>query len=140
MEIGSKDKFNELSYYTLGHADPAYFIHQHIVDAYTAQSADENIKPISITFSLAGLYLYLEKNYSGRQVQQAHMKLSQGKKVWPEFQIPAHKGEITVSNVLTAAPGQARDLMIKQWCVSVWQAYRNCHTMVALLVKERLGV
>src|SRR5688572_7447585 len=100
MEISPKDKFNELSYYTLDHPDTSYFIHQHIVDAYTAQSVDENTKPISITFSLVGLYLYVEKNYSGRQVQQAHMKLSQNKKVWPEFQIPTHKGDITISNVL----------------------------------------
>jgi len=138
MEI-SKEKFNELSFYTLAHPDTIYFIHQHI-DAYTAQTVDENTKPISITFSLAGLYLYVEKNYSGRQVQQAHMKLSQTKKVWPEFEIPVHKGGITISNILTAAPGQERDLMIKEWCVSVWQAYGNCHAMVALLVKERLGV
>jgi hypothetical protein len=56
------EQYNELSYYTLGHPDKKYFIHQHLVDAYTAQKADENTKPIAITFDLVGLYLYVEKN------------------------------------------------------------------------------
>ena len=34
-----KEQFHELSFYTLAHRDPT-FIHQHIVDAYTAQHAD----------------------------------------------------------------------------------------------------
>jgi hypothetical protein len=84
----SEDQFNELSFYTLAHPNNIYFIHQHIVDAYQAQTADSNTKPIAITFSLAGLYLFLEKNYTGRQVQQAHMKLAQNKKVWPQFELP----------------------------------------------------
>ena len=37
--------YEELCYYTLAHGDPA-FIHQHVVDAFAAQTADENIKPI----------------------------------------------------------------------------------------------
>ncbi|GHN01809.1 hypothetical protein WSM22_32980 [Cytophagales bacterium WSM2-2] len=57
-----KDQFNELSYYTLGHHDTVYFIHQHIVDAFQAQTADNSTKPIGLTFSLVGLYLYLEKS------------------------------------------------------------------------------
>ena len=73
-------KFNELIFYTLGHPDMAYFIHQHVVDAYTAQNADEKTKPIAITFALAGLYLYVEMKYSGRQVQLAHIQMSKNKK------------------------------------------------------------
>ncbi|MGB4837418.1 MAG: hypothetical protein WBP08_00365 [Saprospiraceae bacterium] len=57
----STEEFYELSYYTLGHKDMGYFIHQHIVDAYQAQTADKDTKPIAITFALVGLYLYLEK-------------------------------------------------------------------------------
>ena len=36
-----QEQYNELSYYTLLHGDPS-FIHQHIVDAYIAQTADAN--------------------------------------------------------------------------------------------------
>ena len=56
-----QEKFYELSYYTLAHPDPA-FIHQHIVDAFIAQTADENSKPIAVAFALIGLHLYLDKN------------------------------------------------------------------------------
>ncbi|HEX6716913.1 MAG TPA: DUF5946 family protein, partial [Pyrinomonadaceae bacterium] len=67
-----QEKFYELSYYTLAHQEPA-FIHQHIVDAFTAQTADQNTKPIAVAFALIGLCLYLEKNCTGKQVQLAHM-------------------------------------------------------------------
>jgi len=49
----AKDAYNELAYYTLSHADPS-FIHQHIVDAFAAQNADEHSKPISVAFALLG--------------------------------------------------------------------------------------
>jgi hypothetical protein len=134
------EEFHELSFYTLDHPDKIYFIHQHTVDAYQAQTATENTKPIAITFSLIGLYLYLEKNYTGRQVQLAHIKLSQNKKVWPKFALPSQRGEITVSDVIKSPAGQERDLMIKKWCVSVWRAYEDCHEAVSSLTKSELGI
>ena len=140
MEASSIDKFHELTYYTLAHPDKVYFIHQHLVDAYQAQTANENTKPVAITFSLIGLYLFIEKNYTGRQVQLAHMKLSQNKKVWPEFELPNQTGEITISDVIMATPGKMRDEMIKDWCASVWKAFNNSHKTVASLVKSELGV
>jgi Family of unknown function (DUF5946) len=140
MESSSQDKFYELSYYTLAHPDKVYFIHQHIVDAYQAQTADQNTKAIGLTFALVGLYLYLEKKYTGKQVQQAHTRLSQNKKAWPEFELPIQRGEITVADVLMASPGQKRDVMIKEWCKSVWHAFENSHGAIAALVKAELGV
>ncbi len=74
-----QEKYNELSYYTLAHTDPS-FIHQHIVDAYAAQHADENTKSITLTFALVGLYLHIEKKYSGKEVQRAHMQLANQRK------------------------------------------------------------
>jgi hypothetical protein len=61
-----QDEFYELSYYTLAHPDNVYFIHQYIVEAFQTQSADKDTKPIRLIFSLLGLYLYLEKGYTGR--------------------------------------------------------------------------
>lgn len=60
--------YEQLSYYTLSLQDNE-FIHQHIVDAYAAQMANENTKPISLIFALVGLYLCIEKNYNGREIQ-----------------------------------------------------------------------
>jgi len=140
MNSSTPDEFYELSYYTLAHPDTQYFIHQHIVDAQQAQTADENTKPIAITFSLIGLYLYLEKEYTGRQVQRAHITLSQHKKKWPKIELPNKKGEITATDVLKATPGPRRDAMIRDWCASVWQAYLNSHNTVSSFVKSELGV
>lgn len=136
MEKTDQDLYHELAYYTLGHPDKIYFIHQHVVDAYTAQKADKKTKPIAITFALAGLYLYLEKNYSGRQVQMAHIKMTKNKKVWPVIKLPELRGDITISEVLNQAPGIKRDVMIKKWCISVWQAFENSHETIASLVKH----
>ncbi|HJP94063.1 MAG TPA: DUF5946 family protein [Pyrinomonadaceae bacterium] len=128
-----QEKFYELSYYTLAHPDPA-FIHQHIVDAFTAQTADQDSKPIAVAFALIGLCLYLEKNYTGKQVQLAHMTLARRKREWPTFDLPNARGEITVADVLNEPAGPTRDAKIRDWCASVWQAYSGSHQKVLDLI------
>ncbi len=124
-----KKNYDELSYYTLAHPDPK-FIHQHIVDAYAAQHADENTKPITLAFALVGLYLYLEKNYTGKETQKAHMLLARKRKDWPRFKRPQGRGTFTVADVLKFPPGPARDEAIRNWCASVWGAYEKVHEEV----------
>src|SRR5215468_9278662 len=98
-----QDLFNELTFYTLSHRDPR-FIHQHVVDAYAAQHADEQTKPMKVVFALVGLYLFLEKDFTGRQVQQVHMRLARRRKQWPRLPLPSGpRDAVTVSEV-TAAP------------------------------------
>jgi hypothetical protein len=128
-----QEAYYELSYYTLSHGDP-FFIHQYIVDAYAAQHADEKSKPIKVAFALVGLYLHIEKHYSGKEVQIAHMRLAKKKQQWPIFDLPAHRGNIGVSYVLRAKPGPERDRAINEWSVSVWEAWSESHTKVADLV------
>jgi hypothetical protein len=135
MKPSDQELYNELSFYTLAHPDTIYFIHQHCVDAYTAQHADSNTKPISITFSLVGLYLFLEKKYTGKQVQQAHMHMARNKKAWPSFTFPKKRGDISIADVISALPGEARDIMIKKWCASVWGSYKDNHEIIAALVE-----
>lgn len=77
-----QDLYNQLALYTLQLPDPE-FIHQHIVDAFAVQHAGPASKPIAIVFALIGLYLYLEKGFNGRQVQQAHMRLARQKNTGP---------------------------------------------------------
>jgi hypothetical protein len=140
MDLLQKEEFHDLSYYTLGHPDPLYFIHQHAVDAYHAQTADKNTKPITLTFSLIGLYLYLEKKYTGKQVQLAHMTLAKNKKDWTMLELPLDRGLINVSDVLKAAPGNSRDLKIREWCLSVWAAYKQWHETISTLAKTALHI
>lgn len=133
------DIYNELSYYTLAHPDPR-FIHQHVLDAYAAQNADENSKPIGVVFGLVGLYLYVEKNFTGRQVQKAHMQLAKRRREWVRPALPKGRGAIIVKNVLAAAPGEVRDAMIRNWCESVWESWEESRGKIVELVRDELGI
>jgi hypothetical protein len=130
------EAYNELCGYTLSLRDPT-FIHQHVVDAFAAQHADEQTKPIGITFALVGLYLHLEKQFSGKEVQRAHMTLAKRKHLWPEFDLPHDRGSMTAVDVLAAPPGAERDRAIDAWCTSVWQAFHHNRDRVAVLLRER---
>ena len=101
-----QDLFNELSFYTLSHPSPA-FIHQHVVDAFAAQHADEQSKPIATVFALIGLYLHIEKSFTGKQVQRAHMRLARHRKQWPRLEPPKDRGAIGIPQVLAAPPGRS---------------------------------
>ena len=131
----NQDALNELFYYTTAHRDPS-FIHQHVVDAIAAQTVNENDKPIKLTFALIGLYLHVEKGFSGKEVQLAHMKMGRRKHTWPLFHIPETRGTITINDVLDVPPGTERDKMIHQWCASVWEAFRENRQLVVKLLNQ----
>lgn len=126
---------DELSAYTLTRGD-ADFIHQLVVDAFGAQHVTAESKPIGVAFALIGLYLHLERGYSGSQVQEAHMRLARRRTHWPAFVPPADTGEITVIDVMRSPPGATRDQAIEDWCRSVWDAWRASHASVAALLRE----
>ena len=131
--MNERDAHDELCAYTLSHGDPA-FIHQHVVDAYATQHADEHTKPIGLTFALIGLYLYVERQFTGRQVQRAHMHLGRRKRTWPPLTLPADRGTMTAADVMAMPPGRARDDAIRAWCASVWGAFSaNRQTLADLL-------
>jgi hypothetical protein len=134
-----QDQFHELSYYTLAHRDGS-FIHQHVVDAFSAQHADETTKPIEIVFALIGLYLHVEKGFTGKQVQKAHMQLAKQRKQWFRPELPHGRGVIGIADVLGEDPGPARDAMIHRWCVSVWEAWAVGRSVIVELSLRELGV
>lgn len=123
------EKYNELSYYTLGLKDKC-FIHQYLVDAYTLQTANSETKAISLTFSLVGLYLYIVKNYTGKEVQEFHTLMSNKKIEWPCFILPTNRGAISIDNVLEANSDDEKNNLIKKWSKSVWEAYNTNHPVV----------
>jgi hypothetical protein len=134
-----QDLYNELAFYSLAHPDPA-FIHQNVVDAFAAQHADESSKPIYIVFALIGLYLCVEKNFTGKQAQKAHMQLAKTRREYPRPPLPTDRGAIGIREVLAAPPGPARDAMIHNWCVAAWEAWKDSHEQIAALAKTELGV
>jgi hypothetical protein len=116
---------NELSYYTLAHGDPV-FIHQHLVDAYGAQHVRPQSKStIGAAFALAGLYLAVERGFTGRQVQKMHMLMASRSKQWPRFEPSPGAGALTIADVLKVEPGPGRDQELLRWCASVWAAWSS---------------
>ena len=131
FDIATSTEFNELSFYSMMHPDREYFIHQHVVDAYQAQMADDEVKDIAIVFALLGLYLSIEKGFTGREVQLMHMKIAKKKPInWPQITIPDDKGGISIYGVLQADSGEEKDKMIKKWCESVWEAYSDSQHII----------
>ncbi len=132
--------YHELCCYTLTLGDPA-FLHQHVVDAFAAQDAREQDRPIRLTFALIGLYLHVEQKLSGKQVQRVHMALARRKRPWPSFARPEDRGVITAADVLAVPAGPGRDRMIHDWCACVWAAFReNRPLVVALLAEHAMDV
>ena len=128
---------NELTYYTLAHGDPR-FIHQHLVDAYGAQHVRQSKSTIGAAFGLAGLYLAVERGFTGRQVQKVHMLMARKSRQWPQFHPPADVGPLTVSDVLAVEPGAGRDEKLMQWCASAWRAWSREHGRVREMVDRFL--
>ncbi len=124
---------NELSYYTLAHGDPA-FIHQHVVDGYGAQHLRRSTSTIGAAFALAGLYLAVERKFTGRQVQKLHMVMARTSKHWPRFNPPRDVGPLTVGDVLAVEPGPPRDEAIMRWCASVFTAWSAEHDRIRAMV------
>src|SRR5262245_54241658 len=127
--------YNELSVHTLSDRDPT-FPHQLAVDAYAAQHAGPESKPITTAFALIGLYLVCERGYTGRKAQLAHMFLGRRRQQWPGFPPPEDRGAVTVADVL-AAGDAARNEALQRWAASAWAAWRDQHARVAALVHER---
>ena len=100
-----QELYDKLAFYTLSKTEP-FFIHQLAVDAYAAQHPYQTSeKTIKLAFALIGLYLFSEKNYTGRQVQLAHMQLANTKRAWPTFTAPKDKGGITIADVIKVPEG-----------------------------------
>jgi hypothetical protein len=124
---------NELSYYTLAHGDPK-FIHQHLVDAYGAQHVRLSQSTIGAAFALAGLYLAVERGFTGRQVQKMHMLMARTSKQWPRIDPPEDVGPLTVGDVMAVEPGPRRDEVLMEWCTSTWSAWSSEHDRVREMV------
>lgn len=111
--------YDEVYVYAMGR--PGFTL-QHVVDATVVQTATVDTKPIAIVFGLEGLYLQFEKQFSGKQVQQAHLNLARTTREWPNLHLPDNRGSITAAAVLSATAGPELDRAIEEWCQSVWAA------------------
>ena len=129
-----RDLFDELSYYSMTRL-PERFLHQHAVDAYAAQHAAENPRPVAATAGLIGLYLFVEKGWTGRQVQRAHMQLGNRMKEWPPFPPPGERAPVNAATVLAAPAGPERDAAIERWAKAVWTSWSRAHAEIGALLE-----
>ena len=129
--------YDEVYLYTMGRPG---FILQHVVDAFAVQRVNDDSKPIGLVFGLVGLYLHVEKQFSGREVQRVHMELGRRKGGWPRVYVPEDRGSMTVADVLAASVGTERDAAIDNWCRSVWTAFgANRETIITLLREYQIA-
>lgn len=131
--------YDLLSMETLQHADER-FIHQYIVDTYTAQTATLETKPIAIVLALVGLYLHIEKGLDGRKIQEIHMHLANTNKDWPAVIYPHTRGSITAAVVMEKKEGEKRIHMIELWAAAVWFAWKDSHQLIKNFVQNTLGM
>lgn len=129
----TRSAYDEVYAYTMGRDG---FILQHVVDAYGAQTASERSKPIGVVFALVGLYLHVERQFSGRDVQRVHMRMGRQKRHWPAIALPHDRGNIMAADVLQAAAGPARDRAIDDWCRSVWTAFHDSRQVIVDLLRD----
>ena len=126
---------DELSAYTLTHGDPD-FMHQHVVDAFAAQHATQQSKPIGVAFALIGLYSWsaaIRSGAAGPGGAQASRATCDGS---GPLDPPRDAGELTVIDVMRSPPGVERDRAIEDWCGSVWAAWHGSHARVVALLGE----
>jgi hypothetical protein len=126
--------YDQLYLYTMGRPR---FLLQHVVDAHAAQSASAETKPMKLFFALAGLFLHVERGFSGHEVQRVHMLLAKGQRHYPAIALPAERGLVTAADVLIAAEGPARDAAITEWCRSVWEAFGASRGTIVEFLKAR---
>lgn len=112
--------------------------HQTCVDAYGAQHAGPESKPIGVAFALNGLYLVLERGFTGIQAREAHGYLAGTVDSWPSFEPPASAGEVTVFDVAMAGSGDEHIAAVQRWGRSVWETWRHVHAQIAELTDRQL--
>ena len=133
---GGPDRYDELYVYAM-RRDPASFVLQRVVDAHAAQAATAVTRPITLVFALVGLYLRVERGWSGKQVQQIHMQMGRQKREWPPISLPLDRGVMTAADVLAMPAGAERDGAIDAWCQSVWESFHESReTIIELLRKH----
>lgn len=128
------DAYHALTARTLALGDPG-FVHQHAVDAWTAQHVGDSTPLVGTFFALAGLYLALERGLDGRQVQQAHVAMTHGVKAWPAFRPPSPPGTVTV--LLPLSGGDLTEAL-RIWMADVWDVWAHEHDRVRVLTDARL--
>ena len=115
--------------------------HQTCVDAYAAQHVGPQTRPMTVCFALNGLYLVLERGWSGIAARDAHGHLARTvvRADWPWFEPPSEAGPLTVLDVALSADPDAQGAAIEAWGRSVWATWSHVHDAVRELTDRQLA-
>ncbi len=130
--------YGEVTAYTFQHQIQLGWWHQTCVDAYAAQHSGPEMAAITIAFALSGLYMVLERGFSGYQVRDAHTYLASRVDSWPRFSPPDSVGELTILDVALASSVEEHSCLVQRWARSVWTAWQHVHDEVAALSDAQL--
>jgi hypothetical protein len=117
--------------------------HQLGVDTYGTQHAADHDRSIRVAYSIVGLYLSIERGWSGDDVRRAHQRMGKPQPSWPEFRRPDELGGVTVLDVAMAGVragsvvGHAE--AAQRWARYVWDAWSAQHAEVASLASSTLA-
>jgi hypothetical protein len=95
---------------------------------------------ITVIFGLIGLCLALEKGYTGKHVQQAHIRIARGRKDLPRLEPPPRPALITVPGVLKVPDGLEKNAMIRRWMAGVWESWADRQQWVRETTEHGLAV
>jgi hypothetical protein len=131
----------EVTSYVMQHAAALGRGHQTCVDAYAAQHVGPRMRPMTVCFALNGLYLVLERGWSGIAARDAHGHLARtvAREVWPSFEAPAGAGQLTVLDVALTDHAQAQAAAIEAWGRSVWATWSHVHDVVREMTDRQLA-
>jgi len=111
--------------------------HQLLVDTYAAQHAGERTPSIGTAFALIGLHLALDEGWDGLQVRDAHQRLAAASRMWPRFDAPPSRGELTVFDLALAGSPEEHIARLRAWAEAVWRAWAGSHDAVLALIQSR---
>ena len=114
--------------------------HQTCVDAYAAQHTGPRMKPITLCFALNGLFLVIERRWSGIAAREAHAHLAKTvpHQSWPRLRKPDDVGSVTVLDVVLAADPEDQAVAIEKWGTSVWEAWSPVHDDIRRMTDRQL--
>ncbi len=112
--------------------------HQLLVDTYGAQHVGPRSPAITGAFGLIGLYLTLERGWTGLRVRAAHQALAARYRDWPLLGRPPEAASMTVQDLAFAGTPAEYVEVLHDWAGTVWASWRREHPRIAELVRERL--
>jgi hypothetical protein len=96
---------------------------------------------MTVCFALNGLYLVLERGWSGIRARGAHGHLARtvAREDWPSFEPPTVGGPLTVLDVALSADPAAQAVAVEAWGRSVWASWSHVHDVVRGMTDRQLA-